>query len=185
MPPRERVSKEQVLNTAFVMTRQNGFEELTARKLAEQLHSSTQPIFRAYDNMEMLKRDLFYKSAVFFSDYMLSKKSSGQPQYLTMGMAYIELAKSERHLFKLIASIEDYESSDIRDFLQGESSELPDKLPDTTDLDEKQKRELFRMIWMFTHGVATLVTSNRVNISDKEIKRLLMKAYEGFLDTYE
>lgn len=183
MPPRERVSKEQVLNTAFVMTRENGFEELTARKLAEQLHSSTQPIFRAYDNMDMLKRDLFYKSADFFSDYMLSKKASGQPQYLTMGMAYIELAKRERHLFKLIASIDDYESDDIRDFLQGESSELPNKLPDTTDLNDKQKRELFRMIWMFTHGVATLVTSNRVNISDKEIKRLLTKAYEGFRGT--
>ena len=185
MPPRERVSKEQVLNTAFVMTRENGFEELTARKLAEQLHSSTQPIFRAYDNMDMLKRDLFFKSADFFSEYMLSRRASKEPQYLTMGMAYIELAKRERHLFKLIASIDDYETDDIRDFLQGESSELPDKLPDANDLTEKQKRELFRMIWMFTHGVATLVTSNRVQISDKEIKRLLSKAYEGFLDTYK
>lgn len=185
MPPRERVSKEQVLNTAFVMTRENGFEEVTARKLAEQLHSSTQPIFRAYDNMDMLKRDLFFKSADFFSDYMLSKKSTGQPQYLTMGMAYIELAKRERHLFKLIASIEDYETADIRDFLQGDGSELPDKLPDTTDLNEKQKRELFRMIWMFTHGVATLVTAGRVDIGDREIKGLLTKAYEGFLNTYE
>lgn len=180
MPPRERVSKEQVLNTAFAMTRENGFEELTARKLAEQLNSSTQPIFRAYDNMDMLKRDLFFKSADFFSEYMLSKKATNQPQYLTMGMAYIELAKRERHLFKLIASIDDYETDDIRDFLQGESSELPDKLPDANDLSETQKRELFRMIWMFTHGVATLVTSNRVKISDKEIKRLLSKAYEGF-----
>ena len=184
MPPRERVSKEQVLNTAFIMTRENGFEELTARKLAERLQSSTQPIFRAYDNMDMLKRDLFFKSADFFSDYMLSRKAPKEPRYLTMGMAYIELARRERHLFKLIASIDDYETDEIRDFLQGESSELPDELPNVEDFSDKQKRELFRMIWMFTHGVATLVTSNRVNISDKEIKRLLTKAYEGFLDTY-
>ena len=83
MPPRERVSKEQVLNTAFRMTRENGFEELTARKLAEQLNSSTQPIFRAYENMNSLKRDLFFKSADFFSDYMLSKRTSQQPAYLS------------------------------------------------------------------------------------------------------
>lgn len=182
MPPRERVSKEQVLNTAFRMTRENGFEELTARKLAEQLQSSTQPIFRAYANMDLLKRDLFFKSAEFFSDYMLKKKSN-QPFYLTMGMAYIELAKRERHLFKLIAAIDDYETDEIREFLQGENSELPDRLPDTGELDEKQKRELFRMIWMFTHGVATVVTSNRMKLSDKEIKKLLTKAYEGFLQT--
>ena len=123
MPPRERVSKELVLNTAFRMTRENGFEELTARKLAEQLNSSTQPIFRAYANMDMLKKDLFFKSAEYFSDYMLSKKSGAQPLYLTMGMAYIDLAQKERHLFKLIASIEDYGAEEIREFLQGENSE--------------------------------------------------------------
>jgi len=182
MPPRERVSKEQVLNTAFRMTRENGFEELTARKLAEQLQSSTQPIFRAYANMDLLKRDLFFKSAEFFSEQMLKKKSN-QPLYITMGMAYIDLAKRERHLFKLIASIDDYETDEIREFLQGENSELPEKLPDTGELTSEQKRELFRMIWMFTHGVATVVTSNRIKLSDKEIKKLLTKAYEGFLQT--
>ena len=185
MPPRERVSKEQVLNTAFRMTRENGFEELTARKLAEQLNSSTQPIFRAYANMDMLKKDLFFKSTEFFSDYMLSKKSGSQPQYLSMAMAYIDLAQRERHLFKLIASIEDYGTDEIREFLQGENSELPDKLPNTGEMYGKQKRELFRMIWIFTHGVATLVTAKRVNMTDNEIRKLLMKAYEGFLDTYD
>ncbi|MBQ7582535.1 MAG: TetR/AcrR family transcriptional regulator [Lachnospiraceae bacterium] len=185
MPPKEKVSREQVLNTAFRMTRENGFEELTARKLAEQLSCSTQPIFRAYANMDMLKKDLFFKSAEYFSDYMLAKRSAGKPLYLTMGMAYIELAQRERHLFKLIASIDDYGAEDIREFLQGENSELPDKLPDTGKMDGRQKRELFRMIWMFTHGVATLVTAKRVNLTEKEIRNLLTKAYEGFLETYD
>lgn len=184
MPPHERVSKEQVLNTAFRMTMENGFEEVTARKLAEQLQSSTQPIFRAYENMDMLKRDLFFKSAEYFSDYMLKKKSRNQPIYLTMGMAYIELAKKEHHLFKLIASVDDYEADDIREFLQGESSELPESLPDTGEMSGKEKQELFRMIWTFTHGVATLVTSNRMKLTDREIKELLCKAYDGFLHTY-
>ncbi len=183
MPPHERVSKEQVLNTAFRMTRENGFEEVTARKLAQQLNSSTQPIFRAYANMDMLKKDLFFKSAEFFSDYMLTQKADSQPVYLSMGMAYIDLAQRERNLFKLIASIDDYGAEDIREFLQGESSELPERLPDTGEMDGTHKRELFRMIWMFTHGVATLVTSGRVAMTNAEIKKTLMKAYEGFLET--
>ncbi len=182
MPPSVRVTKEQVLNTAFRMTREKGFEEVTARKLAEQLHSSTQPIFRVYENMDMLKRDLFFRSAEFFSEAMLKRKSS-MPTYLSMGLAYIELAKRERHLFKLIASIEDYETDDIREFLQGENSELPEELPDTEELSVHQKRELFRMIWVFTHGIATLVTSGRVKLSNREVKGLLTKAYEGFLKT--
>lgn len=37
------------------------------------------------------------------------------------------------------------------------------------------------MVWMFTHGIATMVTSKRVTLSDKEIKKMLTKAYEGFV----
>ncbi len=181
MPPREKVSKEQVLRTAFEMTREHGFEALTARKLAEQLGSSTQPIFRAYENMDMLKRDLFFKSAEFFSDYMLKKRSGNTPAYLTMGMAYIELAKKEYHLFRLLAAIDDYETDTIHEFLQqGDNTELLEKLPDTKSLSAEKKKELFLMVWMFTHGVATMVTSRRVELSDREIKKLLIKAYEGF-----
>ncbi len=182
MPPREKVSKEQVLKTAFEMTREHGFEELTARKLAEKLGSSTQPIFRAYENMEMLKKDLFFKSAEFFSDYMLKKRSGSIPAYLAMGMAYIELAQTERHLFKLLAAIDDYETDTIHEFLQqGDCEELLEKLPDAKELNADKKKELFLMVWMFTHGVATMVTSRRVTLSEKEIKRLLLRAYEGFV----
>lgn len=182
MPPREKVSKEQVLNTAFEMTRAHGFEELTARKLAEKLGSSTQPIFRAYENMDMLKKDLFFKSTEFFSDYILKKRSGSVPVYLAMGMAYIDLAQAEHHLFRLIAAIDDYETDEIHEFLQqGNCEELLEKLPDVKELTIDKKKELFLMVWIFTHGVATMVTSRRVELSEKEIKRLLTKAYEGFV----
>ena len=38
------------------------------------------------------------------------------------------------------------------------------------------------MVWMFTHGVATQVTSKRVKMEQDEIEDMLKKAYEGFLN---
>ncbi len=182
MPPKEKVSRVMVLNAAFEMTRENGFENVTARKLAERLGSSTQPIFRAYENMEMLKEDLFYKSAEMFSDHMLKARVKGKPVYLSMGMAYIDLACREKYLFKLIADIEEYDTDDLHEFLQqGDCNELLEKLPGSEKLTVAQKKEVFRMVWMFTHGVATLVTSNRVSMERDEIENMLKKAYEGFL----
>ena len=182
MPPKERVSKVMVLDAAYDMTRECGFENVTARKLAERLGSSTQPIFRAYENMDMLKEDLFYKSAEMFSDYMLKKREKGKPVYLSMGMAYIELACEEKHLFKLIADIEEYDTEDIHEFLQqGDCTELLEKLPNTDNMSPEQKEEVFKMVWMFTHGVATLVTSKRVDMPTEEIEEMLNKAYEGFV----
>ncbi|MCR5790546.1 MAG: hypothetical protein K6G83_11725 [Lachnospiraceae bacterium] len=184
MPPKIRVSKEQVLDRAFEMTREDGFSALTARKLAVKLGSSTQPIFRAYENMETLKEDLFYKSIDFFSDYMLQHVHEGEPAYLSMGMAYIELAREERHLFELVASVEEHEGEEIHEFLQkGDCQELLEKLPHAEQLSTEAKREVFRMVWMFTHGAATQVTAGRVELSDEQLKGMLQRAYEGFLHT--
>ena len=183
MPPKEKVSRTMVLNAAFEMTRENGFENVTARKLAERLGSSTQPIFRAYENMDMLKEDLFYKSAEMFSDHMLASRVKGKPVYLSMGMAYIEMALKERFLFKLIADIDEYDTDDIHEFLQQDDcTELLEKLPKTEKLSAEKKKEIFRMVWMFTHGVATQVTSKRVKMEQDEIEKMLKKAYEGFLN---
>ena len=185
MPPKERVSRVMVLDAAFEMTRENGFENVTARKLAQRLGSSTQPIFRAYENMEMLKEDLFYKSAELFSDHMLKARVKGKPVYLTMGMAYIELARQEKYLFKLIADIDEYDTGDIHEFLQqGDASELLENLPGTEKLNDAMKKEVFRMVWMFTHGVATLVVSKRVEMSEQEIEEMITKAYEGFVSVH-
>ncbi len=184
MPPKIKVSREQVLNTAFEMTREEGFEALTARKLASRLGSSTQPIFRADESMETLKEDLYYRSVDFFSEEMLKSVGSGEPAYLSMGMAYIELAAGERHLFELVASVEQHRGEEIHEFLQkGDCRELLEGLPDARDLGPEQKRELFSMVWMFTHGVATQVTSGIVKLGNGQIREMLNRAYNGFLST--
>lgn len=180
MPPKEKVSKAKVRQAAFAMTREYGFEEVTARKLAEKIGCSTQPIFRAYENMEDLRRDLFYASVDFFADYIISKKSRTQPVYVTMGMAYIELAVREKNLFKLIATIDDYSSETVQDFVKGEEAQdILDKLPDSGKMSDTRRQELFLCIASFTHGLACLVSSGHVKMPDKDIKALLKISYES------
>lgn len=182
MPPKEKVSKAMVQDMAFKMTKEYGFASVTARKLAEQLGCSTQPIFRAYENMEELRCDIFYRSAEYFADYMLSKKSRKEPPYMVLGLAYIELATKEKNLFSLIASVDDFGSDPIKEaIIKQEAFFSEDKMPELKNMSDKEKQNLFTCVWMFTHGVATMVASNRVSLSDKEIKALITKAYQGFL----
>ena len=182
MPPKEKVSKAQIQKTAFDMTKEYGFEAVTARKLAQQMGCSTQPIFRAYENMEDLRCDLFYMSAEYFADYMLAKKSRSEPKYITLGMAYIELAIKEKNLFGLIASVDDFGGDPLGSFIKKDDGILSlDTLPQVKGLSADKKQELFLMVWMFTHGVATMVASGRVKLTNKEIRLLLTKAYEGFI----
>ena len=181
MPPKEKISKVTIQNVAFEMTREYGFTLVTARKLAEKLNCSTQPIFRQYENMEELREDLFYISTQFFCDRILAKKTKGRPAYLTIALAYIDLAKTEKNLFELIASVDDFGTETIHEFLKREEWKgAVTELPGMEGKNEEAKMELFAMLWMFVHGLASLRVAGRVKYSDKELKELLEKAYEGF-----
>ena len=61
MPPKIKIPKEAIAQKAFELTRAYGFEKVTARLLAGELHCSTQPIFHAFRNMEELKEEVYKK----------------------------------------------------------------------------------------------------------------------------
>ena len=165
------------------MTREYGFSEVTARKLAERLGCSTQPIFRAYENMEELRSDLFYASCEFFIDRMLSQKGRS-PAYMGLALSYIEFAQQEKNLFELIASVDDFGTQTIAEFLKtDEGSRILKKITGSDDMSDAKKRELFTMFWMFVHGMASLIAGNRVRFSDREVRGYITKAYEGFLSS--
>ena len=181
MPPKEKVSKARVSDTAFEMTREYGFSEVTARKLAERLGCSTQPIFRAYENMDELRCDLFYMSVEFFLQNMLAKKGR-TPAYMGLALSYIEFAQNERNLFELIASVDDFGTQTISEFLKSDEGNLIlKKITGSSGVSEAQGRELFTMFWMFIHGMAALIAGNRVEFTDRQIRTYVTKAYEGFV----
>lgn len=187
-----------ILEQAFLMARENGFESVTARGLAEKLNCSTQPIFRVYENMEMLRLDLCLKSQEFFTaamqDYAMkqaketkSKKDKGRSVFLKMGMAYITLAKEEHHLFQLLCSdvsldtTYEAEAGTIDEFINAHPDfEIFKELPAIASLSYEKRNELFTMIWIFTNGLAAAVANHKVRVTDEEIEILLQKAYDAF-----
>ena len=181
MPPKEKVSKARVSETAFEMTREYGFSEVTARKLAQRLGCSTQPIFRAYENMDELRCDLFYMSVEFFLENMLAKKGR-TPAYMGLALSYIDFARTEKNLFELIASVDDFGTQTVSEFLKSdEGSLILQKIKGSNGVSDAKGHELFVMFWMFVHGMAALIAGNRVDFTDRQIRTYITKAYEGFV----
>ena len=55
MPPKIRITKEDILSTAVEIVRQEGAAALNARAIASSLHCSTQPIFSNFETMDVLR----------------------------------------------------------------------------------------------------------------------------------
>lgn len=167
MPPKAKISKDSIIEKAFELTRLYGFEKITARALANELNCSTQPIFYAFRNMEDLKKEVYLKTRSFFDTNMMQPPADPEtPFFLSMGITYVKLAQEEKNLFRLLCMSDSFQLNSLYD--------LAEQVPIPIDPD------VFVKTWIFTHGIATIVSTNSTNISIEEIKLLLMEASASF-----
>ena len=65
MSRKATITQKEIVNAAFKITRKEGFEQITSRKLAAAAGCSTQPIFRVYETMDELRKDVYDKTAEY------------------------------------------------------------------------------------------------------------------------
>lgn len=61
MPPKFKFSKDEILQNALDLVREEGAAALTTRKLGKRLSTTQSPIFSAYEKVEALKDSLNIK----------------------------------------------------------------------------------------------------------------------------
>lgn len=169
MPPKVRITKEQLLNKAFEIMKTEGFSQITARRLAKELGCSTQPVYYAFKNMADLKKELYKISTTYFEERVKSLKGITAPEldFLEAGVAYIQAAKQEHNLFHFICMENNYALGSVSDLVR----DVP--------LPPNQAR-LFLNLWLYAHGIACIIANNDVAFRDDEIRELLLNAYKGF-----
>lgn len=165
MPPKAKLSKENIVETAFEMTRETGFENVTARELAQRLGCSTQPVFHVFRNMEELKKEVYARTKAYFAKEM-TENPGNEPLFLHMGLRYVELAQTEKNLFRLLCMSDSFQLGSIY--------ELAGAVPERADA------RLFVKVWVFTHGIAAIAATNTTRLPREEIRELLIEVYKEF-----
>ena len=103
MPPKFKFTREQIITAALDVTRKNGIAGLTARGLAAELGSSSKPIFGLFQNMEEVQNEVLSAAYMLYHSYIQKGMTDGKyPPYKASGIAYIQFAKEEKELFKLL-----------------------------------------------------------------------------------
>ncbi len=178
MPPKVKINKEDIINAAIEMVRDQGHENLNARALAAALHCSTQPIFSNFTNMEEVKMAVVEKAETLYEDYIREDTESGlYPPYKASGMAYIRFALEEKALFKLLF-MRDRSAEEIP-----EETELGKTVTamvqDTTGLDTLSAKLFHMEMWAFVHGIATMVATDYLTLDMPLVSRMISDVYQG------
>ncbi len=183
MPPKVKVTKEDIINAAVDIVRNNGAQSINARNVASALNCSTQPVFSNFAAMDELRLAVVERADAICGDYIKREIERGEyPTYKASGMAYIRFAKEEKELFKLL-----YMRDRTNEAIP-QTSELNDKMESLVQSNTGLKGEdvkLFHLeMWAYVHGIAAMVATNFADIEWELISRMLSDAYQGLRKQY-
>jgi AcrR family transcriptional regulator len=158
MARRKRFITEDIFEAAFQLVRKNGIEHMTARAIAQELESSTMPIYTCVSSMRDVEESVVKRAWGILQDYQ-SRTWSGDP-YIDLGLAYVLFSKEEKHLFKCIHN-ESYEEINTRYSEKNFEISLRklENNPLFKNLSAENAEKILFHGFLFSHGFASLLNS--------------------------
>ena len=185
MPPKVKTSYDDIINAAIVIVREKGIEHVNARSVASKLNCSIQPIFRTFGSMEDFKEAVYSQAGDIFNTTLLRSLENSDEGFLALGLAYINFAKKETNLFRMLFMtnvFNHWSLADIAGTTPGDDVVI-DVICEATGLNASKAQELYTGIWFTAHGIASLISTNNCSLNDEEIKKVLKSVYMGILHT--
>lgn len=179
MPPKMRFTREEVIAAALEIVREGGMPALTARSLASALGCSAKPVFGLFENMQQVQEAVVRAADAEYQSFLAEGMNSGRyPPYKASGMAYIGFARRSPELFKLLF---------MRDRSAAEQTQSGDESIDgiislisrSTGLSTEDARLFHLEMWIFVHGIASMIVTGYLDWQEDYVSRVLSDAYEG------
>lgn len=184
MPRRNLFTKEEILTAAIELTREKGFDAVSARSLGNKLGTTSRPIFSHFKNMSDVQKSIIEKANDFYQEYLKEDMSNGKyPPYKASGMAYIRFAKEEKELFKLLFMCE--RTNAEREKKAPEADLLVNLICKQINISKEKAWLFYFEMWTFVHGIATMIATNFYDWSEELCSQALTDMYQGLKYKYE
>lgn len=177
MPPRVKITKEDIIKMAVELVRVNGEQSVNARAIAAALNCSTQPVFSNFATMDKLQEAVIAAAYDHYLAFLKNEVESGiYPQYKAFGMAYIRFAKEEKELFKLLF---------MRDRTGEDLSPSPDfeesvqMIMKANGVTAEKARLMHLEMWSCVHGIGVMIATSFLPLAWEMISDMLTDVYQG------
>ena len=180
--PKQRITKEMVVDAAFQLAREGGMERVLVKDIAARLGCSVQPIYSCCQSMEGLRRDVLVKARDFVRSY-LARDSGGRDAFQATGRNCVRLAKEEPHLFRLYTLSPREGVSSLEEFYRAEAAPgMAGLIAEELGVGEEQARRLHLNMLIYTVGLSAIFSTAKPGIPADEIFGWQSCAYQAFLD---
>ena len=184
MPAVRKVSKEQIINAAVDVLRDDGFFAINARSVAKKLGCSTQPIYFSFRNMEELKAALTERAIQMHTQRVrdsLRIHEGNDSRYSSYGMGFVKFAAEEKQLFRWL-------------YLEGEqlgpyqndvlTSEVISVITEEFGYEEDVARRFHQDMVYFTYGLAILANTDHLHLTEAELREAFRREFRALIAIY-
>lgn len=183
MPPKCKFTREEIIQSALEIARTEGAASITARSLGSKLGSSPKPIFSVFENMEEVQAEVQKAAKALYAEYIhtgLQKELA----FKGVGTQYILFAIKEPKLFQLLFMSEQPQKPSVAGILPiiDESyDQILQSVQNGYGLGKKDAENLYRHLWIYTHGIAVLCATNMCSFSSEEISGMMTEVCRSLL----
>ena len=182
MPKQIKISKEMILDAAFEIARKDGLDKISNRELANKLKCSIRPIYYQFQNVEEMQKELYQKIEKYFYNFLMDNMIDGIPKYKQIGINYIKFAKKENKLFQILFMSELGLSPSAFVTKSGDDyKEIEKMVKLSTNLDDEDIKKFHTKMWIFSHGIASLVANNTIKLTDEQVAKLLSYEFQALM----
>lgn len=184
MPAVRKVSKEQIIDAAVDVLRDDGFSAINVRSVAKKLGCSTQPIYFSFRNMEELKAALTERAIQMHTQRVrdsLRIHEGNDSRYSSYGMGFVKFAAEEKQLFRWL-------------YLEGEqlgpyqndvlTSEVISVITEEFGYEEDVARRFHQDMVYFTYGLAILANTDHLHLTEAELREAFRREFRALIAIY-
>ena len=173
MAPKNKFTKEEMVEAAMRVVRAKGIAGLTAKTLAGELGTSTQPVFTAFGSMEGVRQEVYAAAVRVYDSYTNAGLREKIP-FFGVGMQYIRFAREEPELYRFLflTRTQDQEYSAVKSMRHLQELVRP-ALVDIYHITTAEADLYFRDLWFVVHSLSTMIVTGDCPYSDREIGQIL------------
>lgn len=171
MAPKNKFTRDEMVEAALRVVRAKGIDGLTAKTLADELGTSTQPVFTAFGSMDAVRREVYAAAVRVYDGYTNTGLKEKIP-FFGVGMQYVRFAREEPELYRLLFLTRTQEYSAIKSMEHLRELVCP-TLVKIYHITAAEADIYFRDLWFVVHSLSTLIVTGDCSYSDGEIAQIL------------
>ena len=176
MPPKQRIFREDILNAAVELVRQQGPQALSVRNIAKMLNCSTQPVYSVFENMESLRGEL----SAYVRERFLREDAGS---YKNVALSFLRFAQREKNLFRLVYLRQ--RASGETFFEDPNEAQTIQKLCVNLELAPKAAAQMHRRMQYYCYSMAVMMATGYLDFTETQIGGELTEYYRIVLSYYK